>query len=135
MMRYNSYDGKHHGSVVTNAILLHRYDYNGKCYTFAVRAEQQASCPKWDPEKDAYPPLPAATALAKATKFMATIKTEDGLWWEFKELALVKVGGWMWQARYCLTKEGIMAGTWPQIPCWILMDGTVIQPKITENKQ
>jgi len=135
MMRYDSYDGKHHEPIVTNAILRHRYDYDGKCYTFTVCAEQQASCPKWDLEKDADPPLSAATAIAKATKFMATIKTKEGLWWEFKELALVKLEGWMWQARYRLTKQGIMSGTWPDMPCWILMDGTVIQPKITDDKQ
>ena len=138
MMWYYAYDGKRHESMTTKAILLHRCEYAGKCYEFSVSAEQQADCPKWDKEKDANPPVPAAEALAKATEFITTIKTADGLSWELEELALVKVtfGGWMWQARYCLTKErGLMSGVWPRMPCWILMDGTIIQPRITEDKK
>jgi hypothetical protein len=135
MMRYDSNDGKRRESIVTTAILLHCCDYNGKRYEFAVHAERQANCPKWDPEKDANPPLSAAAALAKATKFIETIKTKDGVWWELEELALVKLDGWMWQAHYRLTKFGVMTGVWPRMPCWILMDGTVVQPKITDNKE
>ena len=133
MMRYDSYDRKRHETVVTTAILPLRCDYDGKLHEFTVSAEQQAGCPKWDMEKDANPPLSATTVLAKATNFIASIKTEDGFWWELEELALVKARGWIWQARYCLTKQGFMSGVWPRMPCWILMDGTVIQPRITED--
>lgn len=133
MMRHESYDGKRREIIATTAILLDRCDYDGKLYEFALYAEQQASCPKWDTEKDSNPPLSAATALSKATDFIATIKTENGHWWELEELALVKTKGWIWQARYRLKKAGMMSGAWPRMPCWILMDGTVIQPRITDD--
>ena len=135
MMHYYSYDGKRYESIATSAILLYRCHHDGKCYEFTMSAEQQGGCPKWDTEKDADPPLPAAKALAKAKEFIATVKTTDHLSWELEELALVKIDGWMWQARYCLTKKGLMSGVWPRMPCWILMDGTIIQPRITEDKK
>jgi hypothetical protein len=133
-MRYEYYDGKRHGSIVTTAILLYRCDYDGKCYEFTVSAEQQARCPKWDMQNGANPPRSAAEALAKASEFIAAIRIADDFWWELEELALVEIKGWMWQARYCLAKRGPSTGVWPRMPCWILMDGTVIQPRITEIK-
>jgi len=147
MMRYDTFDGKRHESIVTSAIRLYRCEYHGKRYDFSVSAKQQAACPRWDTEKEANPPLSAAQALAKAKEFIATIKTEEGFWWEFEELDLVKVDccveqpdlvkidGWMWQARYCLARHGLMTGPPQEMPCWILMDGTVIQPKIAEDME
>ncbi len=133
MMRYDSFDGKRHESIVTTAIRLYRCEYDGKRYDFSVSAKQQAACPKWDTEEEANPPLSAAKALTKAKEFIASIKTKEGFWWELEELDLVKIDGWMWQARYCLARHGLMTGPPQEMPCWILMDGTVIQPKITEN--
>jgi hypothetical protein len=116
------------------SVLAKQFDYSGKHYTFVVTERQQERCPKWDTEKEANPPFPAAKALAKANEFIATLKTKDSLFWEFKALALVEMNGWLWQARYRLSKTvGMMTGAWPEMECWILMDGTVIQPQITED--
>jgi hypothetical protein len=118
------------------SVLAKQYRYNGKRYQFIVTERQQASCPKWDTEKEANPPFPAAKALAKANEFIANIETKDSLFWEFKALALVNIDGWMWRARYRLTKKvGMMTGAWDEMECWILMDGTVIQPKVTEDEK
>ena len=131
--------------------------YDGKKYEFKITAERQAVCPKWDVEKDANPPCSAGKALLKAREFIATIETgdtlpwdtkagpwdgkdadlgkgKDGLFWEFEDLALVNVNGWVWRARYRLAKHGVMTGIWPKMDCWILMDGTVIQPRVTKDK-
>ena len=116
------------------SVLAKQFDHDGKRYTFIVTERQQASCPKWHAENEANPPVPAAEALAKANEFIAAIKTKDSLFWEFKALALVDMDGWMWQARYRLSKKVAMTtGAWPEMECWILMDGTVIQPQITED--
>jgi hypothetical protein len=117
------------------SVLAQHRHYDGKLYKFVVTGEQQANCPKWDPERETNPPLSAAKALAKANEFIAQIKTDDTSEWEFENLALVAFDGWMWQARYRLTKKhGVMTGAWPQMDCWILMDGTVIQPRITDPR-
>ena len=109
--------------------------YDGKRYEFEVTDKEQAGCPKWDTEKDANPPLSAADALAKAKKFIATIKTKEGLSWKFDDLALVKIDGWIWRAHYHLiNNNGITEGVWPEMNCLILMNGKVIQPKITKDK-
>jgi len=141
MMRYDSFDGKRHESISTSAIRLSRREYDGKRYEFAVSAEQQAACPRWDKEREENPPFPAGKALAKAKMFISTIKTKESFWWELEALDLLKVDcwrdgeeidGWMWQARYRLTKHGISTGPPVDMLCWILMDGKVIEPKITE---
>jgi len=110
-------------------------DFDRKRYMFTITAKGQARCPKWDTEKDANPPLPASKALAKAKEYIATIETNSGLSWAFKDLALVNIDGWVWRARYDLVvNHGLMTGAWPTMDCWILMDGTVVQPKITKIK-
>jgi hypothetical protein len=119
----------------SRADATHYCYYDGKRYEFTVTTQQQARCPKWDTEKDANPPLSAAKALAKAKEFIATIKTKDRLSWEFEDLALANIDGWMWRARYRLTNNGVMTGVWPRMECWILMDGTVIQPRTTKDKK
>ena len=117
-------------------LLAKHYHYDGKRYDFIVTERQQARCPRWDAEREANPPLSAAHALAKANKFIANFKTKDSLVWELDALALINVAGWMWSARYRLTKKiGIMTGAWPEMGCWILMDGTVVEPTITEDEK
>ena len=134
MIRYECFVGKRRESITTNAILLYSCDHEGKRYVFTVSAEQQANCPKWDTKKNPNPPLSAADAIARAGDFITTIETRDGLFWEFEELALVKIeDAWLWQARYGLSSKGIMAGVQPWMPCWILMDGTVIQPRVMKG--
>jgi hypothetical protein len=104
--------------------------YDGKQYAFDISAERQARCPKWDPEKDANPPVSAAEALASAKRFIAAIETKNGLFWKFEYLSLVNVDGWAWRARYKLETRGNSTGQWPTMDCWILMDGAVVQPSV-----
>ena len=113
------------------SLFIKHHSYDGRRYEFVVTGDQIARCPKWDAEKEANPPLSAAAALAKAREFISTIKTKDDLEWGFEGLVLVNLDGWIWQARYGLVrKQGIMTGVWPKMDCWILMDGTVVQPRI-----
>ena len=118
------------------AELTEEYCYhNGKRYTFTITSDTQSRCPKWNPEKSDNPPLSAAKALSKAKKFIATIKPDDGSAWEFEDLGLVDAYGWAWRARFQLTwQRGSSSGPPRLMHCWILMDGTVVQPKITSEK-
>ena len=109
--------------------------YNGKCYQFAITEKRQSSCPKWDLDKDANPPYPAAKALAQSRKLIADIPTSKEMFWELEDLALVDVsGGWAWRARYRLTFRGFGSGG-SLMDCWILMDGTSVKPTITKRKE
>lgn len=106
--------------------------YDHKQYKFIITEADQTRCPKWNPQTDPNPPYPAAKALEQARQFIATIPTKGHTFWEFEDLALVDVsGGWAWRARYRLTLRGGSTGVWPTMDCWVLMDGTRIEPKIT----
>src|SRR6476660_6753059 len=104
--------------------------FNGQIYKFTITSESQARCPKWDPEKQENPPVQAAKALSMAKKFIATIKMKEGETWEFRDLALVDVYVWAWRARWQYLYNGAYEGPPLEMQCWILMDGTVIQPEI-----
>jgi hypothetical protein len=105
----------------------------GEVYEFTITEERQAQCPKWDPEKAENPPVPAAKALAKAKDYFATIKLGKGYSWEFEDLSMVDVYGWVWRARFHLLYEGGWQGPPHIMECWILMDGTVVKPLVTLN--
>jgi hypothetical protein len=110
--------------------------HDGRRYLFIISSERQARCPKWDPEKAANPPVSAAKALASAKTFIATIETNKRLFWDFEDLSLVNVDGWAWRARFRLRpkREG-STGQWPTMDCWILMDGSVVQPSVSPFKE
>jgi hypothetical protein len=112
-----------------------------KWYEYRITASQLDELPKWDPDKEDNPPLPAAKALAKARQFINTIETSPRVVWMFEDLSLTSVGKakgdvtvWAWRARWQLaSKEGPTTGLWPHMDCYILMDGTVLQPKVEKK--
>ena len=106
--------------------------YAGKRYTFTITSKMQAHCPKWNPDKSPNPPLSAAKALASARKFISTIEHDPGYKWELDDLSLVDACGWAWRARFELHWLGAASSGQPfTMHCWVLMDGTVVQPLIT----
>jgi hypothetical protein len=125
------------GLTTVRAEVTEEYCYhNGKRYTFTITPDIQLHRPKWNPEKSDNPPLSAAEALAKAKKFIATIEPTDGYAWEFQDLGLVDAYGWAWRARFQLRwQRGGSTGPPQMMHCWILMDGTVLQPTIRSEQQ
>jgi len=108
--------------------------YDGEYYQHTISDDRLAKCPKWNPEKDLNPPHPAGKALAQAKKYIATIATTEETFWEFEGLALVNVrDGWAWRATYRLTRKGFSSGIWPTMQCWILMDGSLVDPIVTKR--
>ena len=51
MMRYDSFDGKRHESIVTTGIRLYRCEYDGKRYEFAVSAKAASSLSEVGPRE------------------------------------------------------------------------------------
>ena len=110
----------------------------GKRYEIRITASQLAASPLWNPEKEDQPPLPAAKALAKAKRFIGKIETNPGTTWHFEDLSLITVGKvnltdtvWAWRARWGLRRKGeLTTGIWPNMECYILMDGTVLEPRM-----
>jgi len=123
------------GNALANLTAEYCSYHAGKRYTFTLTSDRQARCPKWNPDKSENPPLSPAKALLSARKFIAGIKPDDGYKWEFEDLSLVDVYGWAWRAQFQLKwQRGSSSGPPRLMQCWILMDGTVVQPAITPEK-
>ncbi len=105
--------------------------YQDKRYQYKISVAQLARSPIWDRQEEPNPPYPAANALRKAETFMATIPAPKNEFWTLDVLALEELeqDRWAWRATYRL--GGIVRGNAPTMQCWILMDGTLLKPKIT----
>ena len=111
--------------------------YDGNRYEFRITEIQVERAPKWNPAKDPNPPLSAAAALTKAREFIATVPALKDCAWRLEALGLTYVffdTGWVWRARYSLDDLHGSTGKANKMDCWILLDGTVIQPRITRDK-
>ncbi len=120
----------------------HSYYYysEGRQYVVTISDEDLAHCPKWDPNTQDNPPYPAAKALAQADNFMADFPVpvahahEIPASWALEDLALVRLGdGWAWRASYVLNR-GLVAMRSSKMRCWILMDGSLMKPTATGEK-
>jgi hypothetical protein len=109
--------------------------YRDNRYKFTITEEQQDKCPKWDSGREENPPLSPAQALKQAKKYIARIETAKDYAWEFEELSLLDVSGWLWRTRYRLTFRGGWTGPPVYMDCYILMDGTVIKPVVTPHRR
>jgi hypothetical protein len=122
------------------------YWYDGNDYEITISMERLHKCPDWDPSKEENPPLSARKALEKGQTFISRFPAKNGNFWEFEGISLVEIKGsgfapafpiregWVWRARYQLRPPGGGTGFWPTIDCYILMDGTVVEPKVTPHK-
>lgn len=120
-----------------------KYRYDGRDYEISITPERLHQCPDWDQTKQDNPPLAARKALEKARSFIERFPAKNGNWWEFQGLTIVEITGpgiapalpvregWVWRARYQLRPPGGGTGFWPTIDCYVLMDGTVVEPTVT----
>lgn len=113
------------------------YYSEGNQYAVTISYADLARCPKWDPMTQDNPPYPAAKALKQAGNFMARFPVpfahahEVPATWTLEDLGLVRLGeDWVWRASYVL-KRGSVAISSSPIRCWVLMDGSLMQPKAT----
>jgi hypothetical protein len=109
---------------------------------FSFTAEQLGRTPHWHPEEEDNPPLSASKALAAVLAWIGTLPPEKTKPWEFEELSLEEVRAsdvpdgdhnhaWVWTAR-CQPKDEMRKrpfGNWPKRWCYVLMDGTLIDPQ------
>jgi hypothetical protein len=107
------------------------YDYRDHRYCFGNGLEHRTASPKWNPKREENPPLSAARALKQAHEFIATMPTDKDHSWEFEDLALVDVDGWLWRAHFRLQTNASGGLHDYYMGCYILLDGTVIEPVVT----
>ena len=105
--------------------------YKNKRYKYKISSERLAQCPIWDRREELNPPHSAAKALDQAEKFMTKIPAPKNQFWTLDELALEDFGEdhWAWRVTYSV--GGIVRNNPQTMQCWILMDGALLEPKIT----
>jgi hypothetical protein len=109
--------------------------YRGHLYKIEVKPEVFRATPIWDNELEPNPPVPASQALKKAFRFTTKLEQESGWDYHLDGLTLIQPGSkWYWEARFSHYRylDGLRKGD-EQTRCWILMDGTVIEPVLVDN--
>jgi hypothetical protein len=109
--------------------------YGGRQYEFRLTDGQVRDTPTWDPKQADHPPLAAAEALQIAERFIAALPKRKGTFWSFEELALRHLYGqhWAWKAEFRHVASIVSTGPPVTMQCWMLMDGTVIQPRVRKD--
>lgn len=125
--------------------LTRYYTIDDTQYSLSVGKEQLLACPPWDSISVANPPVAAAEALKKAKKWAEGYDIPRNKHFRFDSLNLFKAHSawdflvkspksgrdfWIWRAQYRVHNYGAMGDTVDKIECWILMDGTVIEPNV-----
>jgi hypothetical protein len=109
--------------------------YRGRLYRLEVKPEVFRSTPTWDTEAQANPPVAASQALKEAFRFTTRLEQQSGWEYHLDGLTLIQPGSqWYWEARFSHYRDldGLRKGD-EQTRCWILMDGTVVEPVLVEN--
>jgi len=124
------------------------HTYDNRSYEFELTSEKFYRAPKWNPQKSKHPPYPANKALEKGEEFIKRFPPKKDTHWEFQTLTLMpvkdysaesnsarKITGWVWLVSYQLRPVGNVGttGYWPSMGCFILMDGSVVEPKVSPS--
>lgn len=116
-----------------------RWDGSYK-YEYIITAAMVGRAPKWNPAVAPDPPLSRSDAIARSKECIVKIppgqvdltvlSTSTAAYWSLDGAKLQKVlDGWAWTISYELTSNGPMTGQWPTMDCWVLMDGSVLEPQ------
>ena len=115
--------------------LTETFWYRGDSYKLEVKTEVFKATPLWDPDVQPNPPFSAARALKEAFKFTSKLEQKSGWTYHLDGLSLIQSGSqWYWEARFSRYQyiDGLRKGD-EQTRCWILMDGTVVEPVLAVN--
>jgi hypothetical protein len=109
--------------------------YQGHLYKLEVKSEVFRATPIWNTEAKPNPPVSASQALKEAFRFTTKLEQQSGWTYHLDGLTLIQPGSkWYWEARFSHYRDldGLRKGD-DQTRCWILMDGTVVEPVPVEN--
>ena len=120
-----------HAGVFTN------YEVNsyaaGKKFVSTVTGERVLKTPVWRVDADSPPLAPRKAEHLATAKFQQLISdTKD---WKLQGITLEDAGdGLHWVYVIQFTQAGTWSGPAPFLKVIVLMDGTVVEPKIRDNK-
>lgn len=124
---------------VTGAFGEHRYaSYAfGKKYVSTITNDALENSPKWE-QTDENPPVSVRAAIKLAdAKRAELVKDRENYKWRRKHAKLIfedDDGSCYWQIHYEAEFQGSLIGIPPYVDVYILMDGTVLDPKMSDDK-
>jgi hypothetical protein len=114
---------------------LSSYDSSaGKRFDFEVTREQLLRAPPWAADQDSPPLSPRRAERLAATKLHELVSNRNA--WERKQIILENMGDgvhWIYIVEYSRVGE-ILGGLSLPFRVVILMDGTVIEPKVLRTE-
>lgn len=103
--------------------------HDGKQFEFTVTSKQLENCPEWLSEQD-NPPLSARRALAVASDYLPKL-VSNAEEWEVRDVRLRPVRDkWVYVLEFSERREGVKS----PFVIVVLMNGEVVEPKITKRK-
>jgi hypothetical protein len=108
-----------------------------KTYVVEVTDKALRATPSWDADKE-NPPLPARKALQLANrKKDQLVKDTTDFTWALESASLIadRDGKWYWLVHYTArVRQGGFSGIRPFLLLAVLMDGTVVEPRLVKGK-
>ena len=114
------------------------YSYHlGKKYAVLVTQAALDKAPVWKADADD-PPLSARKAMKAAGAARARLVPDTADWkWDLRSAALWEAspGRWYWEVTFVAEyPRGGVVGRAPTLRLVVLMDGTVVEPEVSEDK-
>jgi hypothetical protein len=117
------------GHAQDDAVASFNGFHDGKQFDFTVTSAHLANSPEWLGEQD-NPPLAARRALTIASDYLPKLVTNAEKW-EARAIRLCPVRDrWVYAVEFSERREGVQAG----FVIVVLMNGEVVEPKITKQK-
>ena len=108
----------------------------GKVYSVTVNDDQLDASPAWA-EDEEHPPLSARHAMKLATELKdRLVNDSDDYKWKLETASLNAASEhkWYWLIQFGVDyRSAIFAGTPPDLRLVVLMDGTVIEPRVHDG--
>lgn len=104
-----------------------------KYYQSYLTRDAIRKTPAWDQEKDDSPPVSPRKAIRLAEKMRKSVVKADNREWEVANMHLIFEGthcAWYVTLRTALTEAELEGGLSNEVTLFVLMDGTVIKPKV-----
>jgi hypothetical protein len=106
-----------------------------KCYIVTITDRALRKSPAWVVEAE-NPPLSAQKAIRLANEKRARLVEDTYDWkWEIETVSLnpAREGRWYWVVEYKAHFRGHSTGIPPFLKLAVLMDGTVVEPTVTDD--
>lgn len=121
----------HLGALASDT--AHVFHHADKEYKFIISEALLKGQPKWDPQSQTNPPVSIAKALKKAYAFISRLQPRSTYHWEFVSACLTPAyDSYVWTVQFHLRFDGVSSGPPQTMSCYVLMDGSVVQPVVTQ---